>query len=85
MVIDVIVILSSQLKAARALLGWSQEELAKKARISDGTVRRMESFEGAARARSETLRLIVAILERAGIEFLNEEKPGVRLVKKKRR
>jgi hypothetical protein len=42
----------------------------------------MEGFEGPVSARTETLDKIVAVLERAGVEFLDEERPGVRLGKK---
>jgi hypothetical protein len=42
----------------------------------------MEGFEGPVSARTETLDMIVAVLERAGVEFLDEERPGVRLGKK---
>lgn len=72
-----VVIQSSQIRAARALLGWSQEDLSQKAKVSLGTVIRMESFAGAVQARAETLQVVIAVLERAGIEFL-EEGHGVR-------
>jgi hypothetical protein len=39
----------------------------------------MEGFDGPVAARTETLGRIVAALEKAGVEFLNEERPGVRL------
>jgi hypothetical protein len=42
----------------------------------------MEGFDGPVSARTETLDKIVAVLERAGVEFLDEERPGVRLRKK---
>lgn len=67
------------IRAARALLGWTQEELSTKAKVALGTVKRMESFDGAVGARTDTVRLVVAVLEKAGIEFLNGERPGVRL------
>jgi predicted transcriptional regulator len=70
------------IRAARALLGWTQEELCKKAKVALGTVKRMEGFDGPVGARTDTLRRIVAVFEKAGIEFLNDDKPGVRLVKK---
>jgi len=41
----------------------------------------MEGFDGPVSARTETLSRIVAVLEKAGVEFLNEERPGVRLRK----
>jgi len=68
-----------QLKAARAMLGIEQAELAKRARVARGTVRRMESFEGEIGSRTSTLSQVQAVLERAGIEFLGGDQPGVRL------
>jgi len=68
-----------QLRAARALLGWQQIALAKKARVALGTIRRMESFEGEIGARTSTLSRVQATLEKAGVEFLNGDRPGVRV------
>jgi predicted transcriptional regulator len=70
------------IRAARALLGWTQSELRRKAKVALGTIQRMEDFDGPVAARTETLGRIVAVLEKAGVEFLNEERPGVRLGKK---
>jgi hypothetical protein len=42
----------------------------------------MEGFDGPVAARTETLGRIVTVLEKAGVEFLDEERPGVRLKKK---
>jgi predicted transcriptional regulator len=75
----------SHLRAARALLGWTQEELSRKAKVALGTVKRMEGFEGPVGARTDTLRRIVAVFEKAGIEFLNDGRPGVRLSKREGR
>jgi hypothetical protein len=41
----------------------------------------MESFKGEVGARTSTLSLIQRALEKAGIEFLNDDNPGVRLRK----
>ena len=68
-----------QLRAARALLGWQQIALAKKARVALGTIRRMESFEGEIGARTSTLSRVQATLEKSGVEFLNDDRPGVRV------
>jgi predicted transcriptional regulator len=73
------VITGRQLKAARALVGWEQTDLARKAGVAISTVRRMESFEGEIGARTSTLSLVKKALERAGIEFLDDGKPGVRM------
>jgi transcriptional regulator with XRE-family HTH domain len=74
-----IVITGRHIRAARALLGWTQGELCKKSRVALGTVRRMEGFDEAVSARTESLNRVVATLERARIEFLNSGNPGVRL------
>jgi transcriptional regulator with XRE-family HTH domain len=73
------VITGRQLRAARALLGWEQIELAKRARVAIGTIRRMESFNGEIGSRTSTLSQVQTTVENAGIEFLNEDRPGVRI------
>jgi predicted transcriptional regulator len=64
------------------LLGWAQTELAKRSRVAIGTIRRMESFSGEIRSRTSTLSLVQAALEKAGIQFLDDGSPGVRIRKK---
>jgi transcriptional regulator with XRE-family HTH domain len=73
-----------QIKAARALLAWSQEELASEADISTATIKRLEAQDGLLRGRNETAAKIQAALETAGIEFITENGggPGVRLRKR---
>ena len=75
-----------QIKAARALLGWSQEELASAADISLPTIKRLEAGEGGLSGRRSTAQKIQAALESAGIEFIDENGggPGVRLHKRQR-
>ncbi len=74
-----LLITGRQLRAARVLIGWEQIELAKRARVAIGTIRRMESFTGEIGSRTSTLSQVLASLEKAGIEFLNDGSPGVRL------
>jgi predicted transcriptional regulator len=64
------------------LLGWEQIELAKRSRVAVGTIRRMESFSGQIGSRTSTLSQVQQALEKAGIQFLNDESPGVRIRKK---
>ena len=73
-----------QVKAARALLGWSQSDLARHSRISEPTIARLESAEGQLGGRGETAKKIRAALEANGIEFIDENGggPGVRLKKR---
>ncbi len=71
------------IKAARALLGWSQEELAEAAGVSIPTVKRLEAAgEGPLGGAPETGAKLRGALEAAGIEFTNGGTPGVRLVPK---
>jgi predicted transcriptional regulator len=75
-----ILITGRHIRAARALVGWSQGDLSKKAKVALRTIRRMEAADGPVSARTETLNRIVASLEKSGVEFLDDGKPGVRLV-----
>jgi transcriptional regulator with XRE-family HTH domain len=68
-----------QIKAARALLGWSQEDLAGKANVSVPTVKRLEAADGLLGGREETGIKLRRALEGAGIEFMDGDHPGVRL------
>jgi transcriptional regulator with XRE-family HTH domain len=75
-----------QIKAARALLAWSQEELAAAANISVPTIKRLEAIDGPLGGRSETGDKIRESLQTAGVEFIEENGggPGVRLRKSKK-
>lgn len=72
-----------QVKAARALLGWSQEELARAAEVSIPTIKRLEANEGQLGGRSETGDKIREALQKAGVLFIDENGggAGVRLRK----
>ncbi|MBV9506484.1 MAG: transcriptional regulator [Acidobacteriia bacterium] len=70
------------IRAARALLGWAQSDLARKAKVALRTVRRMEGFEGPVGARTDTVGKVATVLQKASIEFLNDGEPGVRLKKR---
>ena len=66
-----------QIKAARALLGWSQAELAKATGLSVPTIKRIESRAGDLGGRADTAARIVAALGAAGAEFIPENGGGV--------
>jgi transcriptional regulator with XRE-family HTH domain len=72
-----------QIKAARELLGWPQERLAEASGVSIPTVKRLEAKDGELGGREETREKIRTALEKAGIEFIDENGggPGVRLRK----
>lgn len=79
-----ILLTGRHIRAARGLLGWTQSELARKSKIALGTLRRMEEAnEPSGSTRTETLIRVTEALEKAGVEFLNDEQPGVRLRPKK--
>ena len=72
-----------QVKAARALLAWSQEDLARASGVSEPTIGRLESADGPLGGRADTGAKLQAALEAAGVIFIeqNGEGPGVRLRK----
>jgi DNA-binding XRE family transcriptional regulator len=76
-----------QLKAARALLAWSQDQLAAAARVSIPTIKRLEAEDGPLGGRNETGAKIRLALETAGIEFIDENGggAGVRLRKRQQK
>jgi transcriptional regulator with XRE-family HTH domain len=69
-------IAGKQVAAARALLGWSQEQLAIAADVVMETVNRWET--GAVEPRQKTIERIVRAIEERGVEFTNGGAPGVR-------
>ena len=73
-----------QIKAARALLAWSQAELADRSGISEPTVARLEAVDGELGGRGETTQKIRKAIEAAGIDFIEENGggPGVRVRKR---
>ncbi|MGO8738784.1 helix-turn-helix domain-containing protein [Rhodoblastus sp.] len=71
----------AQSRAARALIGWSRETLAKAANVS---LRTIVDFErGAREPHAATLAALRRALEAAGVEFIpeNGSGAGVRLKK----
>ncbi len=75
-----------QLRAARALLGWSQMQLGLR---SDTSIHVVRTFEQTGRVMTvqrrpdltDPLAAIRAALEAAGVEFTNGDVPGVQLRK----
>ena len=78
-------ITAPQLRAARALLGIDQRQLAALAGVSLPTIQRMEASVGQVRGTVDTLVKVVDALEAAGVELLGDGAPsagsgrGVRL------
>jgi transcriptional regulator with XRE-family HTH domain len=79
---------AAQLRAARNLLNWSQDQLAKATGVSVPTIRRMESDAiGPGKSTHENVEAIRAALEKGGIDFIPEDGggAGLRLRKKAKR
>ena len=78
-------ITSQQMRAARALLGIDQRQLAALSSVSLPTIQRMEASDGQVRSVVDTLVKVISALEAAGIEIIGENAPssgagrGVRL------
>lgn len=78
-------ITAAQLRAARALLGVDQRELAQRSSLSLPTIQRMEASDGQIRGNVDSLMKLVDALAAEGIELIGEGMPsqgggrGVRL------
>lgn len=76
---------STQMRAARALLGIDQRRLAELAGVSLPTIQRMEASDGTVRGVVGTLMKVIDALDAAGVELIGNEQPsqgrgrGVRL------
>lgn len=76
------VITPAQIRAARALIGWKQTDLAAASGVSEISIKNIE--RGATDPRSSTVGAMQAAFERAGVVFLDpgdirDGGPGVRL------
>lgn len=65
-------ITSAQLRAARALLGIDQRELAQRCGLSLPTIQRMESSNGIVRGNVDSLMKLVDALAASSIELIGE-------------
>lgn len=77
-------ITSDQIRAARALLRISVNELSRASDIGVATIKRIEAGVGVPAAHARTLDQLEKALIVCGIEFIGtpDDRPGVRLVKK---
>ena len=78
------ILTAEQLRAARALLRLEQRQLADQAGVALPTLKRLEGMTGPLRATYENVARLVAVLEAAGIQFIQENGggEGVRFVKR---
>lgn len=76
-------ITGSQVRAGRAILRWSAEDLASRAQLGVATVRRAEGVDGAPSITPANCAAIQTALEAAGVQFIPENGggAGVRLAK----
>lgn len=77
---------SAQVRAARALLDWSQRDLAAKSKLSVPTIKRMEGAMGPERSTEANVDAVRRAFEGAGVVFLEPKSnkdggAGVRLKK----
>jgi predicted transcriptional regulator len=82
-------ITGAQMKAARALLGIDQKELAQLSGVSVPTIQRMEASDGVVRAVVDSLEKVVNAINEAGVELIQAGARsdgagrGVRLIDRK--
>jgi transcriptional regulator with XRE-family HTH domain len=74
-------ITSAQIRAARALIRWTAEDLARKADLGVATIRRAEARDGPLQMTVSNLAAVRRTLEAEGIEFIFEDdgRLGVRI------
>lgn len=80
----IIVITGTQIRAARAALGWTAKEVADRSGLTRETVQRLERSEDVPASRTQSLIDLRNAFEAAGVEFIGApgDGPGVRLWKK---
>src|ERR1041384_81014 len=69
-------ITSGQMRAARALLGIDQRELARRCKLSLPTIQRMEASGGVVRGNVDSLMKLVESLTRDGIDLISDSAPS---------
>jgi transcriptional regulator with XRE-family HTH domain len=74
---------SAQIRAARSLIRWSADDLARNCSLSVATIRRAELVEDETSMTTANDIAVRRALEAAGVEFIDENGggPGVRLRK----
>jgi transcriptional regulator with XRE-family HTH domain len=66
------VITAAQMRAARALVGLDQRQLAEASGLSVPTIQRMEASDGVIRGNVDSLMKLIAALDAAGVELIGE-------------
>ena len=78
-------ICGGQIRAARALLRWTANDLAERSKLGIMTIRRAEAGDGPVPITVANAETIKRSLEAAGVEFTNGDAPGVRMKVKRGR
>ncbi|MBR1153705.1 transcriptional regulator [Bradyrhizobium sp. JYMT SZCCT0428] len=75
--------ISAQIRAARALVRWRAQDLARESSVGVATIRRAELTDGETSMTAANDLAVRRALEAAGVEFIDENGggPGVRLRK----
>ena len=75
------ILVTQQIRMARAALGWSVSRLSDETSVSTSTINRIERENGLSVVTPANLKLIITTLEAAGVEFVGGpgDGPGVRL------
>ena len=67
---------SAQLRAARALLDWRQEDLARQSGVGIATIQRIEKGQGPIMGHVSTQLRLRQALEEAGVRFIDTDREG---------
>ena len=74
---DIKTIESAHIRAARALLRWTAQDLAREAKLGVATIRRAESTDGPLQMTNANLAAVRRTLEDAGVEFIFQNGGGL--------
>jgi hypothetical protein len=74
------IITGPEIRAARALLGWTSQELAERARISRDGLRNAETSPGIPQTLTKTVIAIRSALEAGGAVFLVLDDPDIHCI-----
>ena len=73
-------ITGTQIRSARAALGWNITRLSNETQVSERTIIRMEATDRVPKSTAANIKIIRLTLEAAGIEFIGtpDDRPGIR-------
>lgn len=81
---DAAMITGPQIRAARALLGWSARELAERSGVSYPTIQRAEQAADVPEMKTSNMQAVTEALEGAGVRFITTQaEAGAILVRRR--